>query len=199
MEQELLADQAKKVLRGFLGASANCQITPILTGKFNTSFLATCGPEKFVIRIAPPDDAGFIFYEKKMMAQEPEIHQIVLEKTSIPVPKILLYDDTRALIDRDYIIMEYFKGIPLSDFYSSRAVQSKVLFTVGEWLSRAHVLTRESYGYLGAHNFQAYTGSPRHGFTRSFPGFINDDPGNLDLFFPGVLFPQFHLAYHRDS
>lgn len=42
------------------------------TGLFNTSYYIEQEDEEYVIRIAPPDDAGFIFYEKNMMAQEPD-------------------------------------------------------------------------------------------------------------------------------
>jgi len=61
-----------------------------------------------VIRIAPtPDRAKVLFYEHRMMRQEPAIHARILETTSCPVPEILAYgwDDSR-LDGRDFLIMD---------------------------------------------------------------------------------------------
>ncbi len=79
---------------------------PITTGHFNTSYYVEGAKRPMVLRIAPPDDAGFVFYERGMMAQEPVIHEIVGQRTSAPVAEIIAYDNTRTLIDRDYLIME---------------------------------------------------------------------------------------------
>ncbi|MGC8863966.1 MAG: phosphotransferase family protein, partial [Armatimonadota bacterium] len=88
----------------------------ISTGHFNTTYTVQGAPRPLILRIAPPDDAGFVFYERGMMAQEPEIHAIVRERTSAPVAEILAYDTSRKHIDRDYLLMERLPGIPLMQF-----------------------------------------------------------------------------------
>jgi hypothetical protein len=60
------------------------------TGKFNTTWFVAGGPEPLVLRVAPPDDpARVLFYEYRMMRQEPDLHQRLRRETSIPVPAIL--------------------------------------------------------------------------------------------------------------
>ncbi|MDP6778557.1 MAG: hypothetical protein QGI83_17520, partial [Candidatus Latescibacteria bacterium] len=73
---------------------------PITTGKFNTSYFVTAGGEELVLRIAPPRDSVFVFYERDMMRQESGIHACLRERTSVPAAEIFAYDDSLGLIDR---------------------------------------------------------------------------------------------------
>ena len=122
---------------------------PIPTGKFNTSFFVRDGDEELVLRIAPPRDAAFVFYERDMMRQEPGIHALVLAETSVPVAPVLAYDDSQELIDRDFLIMERLPGRPLTEM---RHVDcGDVLGQVGDCLAQVHRLTAGEYGYIGEH------------------------------------------------
>jgi aminoglycoside phosphotransferase (APT) family kinase protein len=132
--------------------SAALTFQPILTGKHNTSYFVGAGDKELVLRIAPPDDAGFLFYERRMMAQEPEIHALLRERTTVPVARVLAYDDSRTLIDRDYLLMERLPGRPLTEVRVTESFHNRVLFQVGGYLRQMHALTAERYGYLGAHH-----------------------------------------------
>jgi len=155
----------ENICREHLGVLPS-KITRLTTGLFNKSFTVTFDdqvissrihPEKktnrMVIRIAPPDDAGFIFYEKNMMWQEPEIHEALLENTSVPVPEILAADFTREIIDRDYLLMEFLEGTPLSQahFLNSKAL-ARVYYQTGEFLNETHGIHFKEYGYRGKHS-----------------------------------------------
>ena len=61
-------------------ATNNIQIAPIPTGKFNDSYFVLADNEPLVLRIAPPRNAVFCFYEKDMMRQEPDIHLLLQKK-----------------------------------------------------------------------------------------------------------------------
>lgn len=61
---------------------------------------------ELVVRVAPPRDEVFVFYERHMMRQEPQIHALLLERTSAPVAPVLIYDDLRELIDRKSQVMQ---------------------------------------------------------------------------------------------
>ena len=68
-----------------------------------------------VLRIAPPDDRSrMLFYEHRMMRQEPGLHALLRERTDVPVPAILAHDFGHAEIDRDYLLMERLPGTPIS-------------------------------------------------------------------------------------
>ncbi len=138
------------------------QIEPITTGKFNTSYFCEIKADKggrltqnakVVLRIAPPDDAGFIFYEQNMMAQEPHLHQIIREKTSLRIPEIYVYDDSRKIINHNFLIMEFLPGAPLSESYLSPAKKDHVMRQTGRYLRELHDTCQATeYGYLGEHH-----------------------------------------------
>jgi aminoglycoside phosphotransferase (APT) family kinase protein len=124
---------------------------PVRTGKHNTSYFVRGAGDDIVLRISPPDDAGFLFYEQRMMAQEPELHALLRVETAVPVAGILAYDDSRALLDRDYLLMERLPGRPLADAGLSERQMDGVLEQVGGYLAQMHALVADRYGYLGAH------------------------------------------------
>ncbi len=124
---------------------------PIRTGKHNSSYYVHGLEEDLVLRISPPDDAGFLFYERRMMAQEPALHGLIRKETAVPVANILAYDDSRRLVDRDYLLMERLPGRPLSEAALTRRQQEGVLEQVGAYLAQLHALVADRYGYLGAH------------------------------------------------
>lgn len=138
---------------------ASLRFSSIGTGKHNTSYWVDCDLGRLVLRIAPPDDAGFLFYERQMMRQEPELHALIRAQTTIPVAEMIAYDFSRTRIDRDYLLMTALPGIPLSNVPRLTSAQfRRALYQVGEYLSQLHALTAadclgtEAYGYLGAHH-----------------------------------------------
>jgi aminoglycoside phosphotransferase (APT) family kinase protein len=124
---------------------------PIRTGKHNTSYYVYGAGDEWVLRISPPDDAGFLFYERRMMAQEPQIHALLRAETAVPVAEILAYDDSRSLLDRDYLLMERLPGQSLTEAGLAGHQVDRVLEQVGVCLAQMHALVADRYGYLGAH------------------------------------------------
>lgn len=127
------------------------------TGLFNQTFVCEVdgapGTPWVVVRVAPPDDAGFLFYERRMMAQEPSIHQLLLDSTDVPVPRILVYDNTRAVCPQDFLIMEYMAGTPISSAGLGGAQREHAVRSTGAFLRQVHDRCRaERYGYLGEHH-----------------------------------------------
>ena len=122
---------------------------PIPTGKFNDSFFLHAGDEELVLRIAPPRDAVLLFYERDMMRQEPDIHALLRDKTSVPVAEIFAFDDALDILDRDYMLMARLPGTPLTQM--PQVDTNEVFLQVGRYLAEAHAITAETYGYIGAH------------------------------------------------
>lgn len=137
-----------------LGAdSGQVHLCPCPTGKHNQTYFVDAAGRSLVLRMVPPDDPGqMLFYEYRMMRQEPELHALLRERTEAPVPEILAFDASHRRIDRDYLLMKRMPGTPLSDFagLTGRMVNS-VLRQVGRCLRQAHAITGEQYGYVGAH------------------------------------------------
>lgn len=128
-------------------------VKPVPGGHFNESYYVrtTAGPD-LVVRIAPPGDAGLLFYERGMMAQEPEIHDIVRRRTNLPVPEIVSFDDTHRILDRDAIIMERLPGRSLAYTRLTREAMDSLMRDIGAALAQLHrTCHARQYGYLGAH------------------------------------------------
>ena len=123
----------------------------ISTGRFNLGYFVSGEPGQFVLRIAPADAAGGLFYERRMMHQEPEIHQLVREETSVPVPEVVAFDTSRRIIARDFILLRRLPGSPASDVRLSREALGALHRQLGRALAQIHRITRTRYGYLGAH------------------------------------------------
>jgi len=138
----------------------------IPTGHFNESYLVKTEEEReVVVRIAPPDDAGFVFYERGMMAQEPEIHALVRSHTSLPVPEVLAYDDSRQRIDRAFMVLERMPGKPLMQRRLPPERSEAVMYALGTYLRELHEnCVGEAYGYVGRHRPM----SPAEDWTSAF-------------------------------
>jgi aminoglycoside phosphotransferase (APT) family kinase protein len=150
---------AEIVLAHIKADPTSLHLTPIRTGRHNTSYWIDSDLGRFVLRIAPPDDAGFLFYERRMIRQEPELHALIRARTAIPLAEVVGYDFSRTRLDRDYLFMTALPGTPLSDVSGLSYGQLKrALGQVGEYLRQLHALTAtecleiEMYGYLGAHH-----------------------------------------------
>jgi aminoglycoside phosphotransferase (APT) family kinase protein len=142
---------ARLVVAHLSGDPARLTFQPIRTGKHNTSYYVGGWDTELVLRISPPDDAGYLFYERRMMAQEPQVHSLLRAQTSVPVADILAHDDTRTTLDRDYLLMERLPGRPLIEARLTDREIDGVLEQVGVYLRQMHALVADRYGYLGAH------------------------------------------------
>jgi aminoglycoside phosphotransferase (APT) family kinase protein len=130
---------------------AEMAFEPIRTGKFNSGYYLAGEPGEFVLRVAPPDDAGGLFYERRMMRQEPEVLQLVREETHVPVPEVIALDTSRRELDRDFIIQRRLPGRAASDLALTRGMVARLHRETGRALAQIHRIARRQFGYLGAH------------------------------------------------
>ncbi|MGF1582812.1 MAG: phosphotransferase family protein [Gemmataceae bacterium] len=120
------------------------------TGRFNHTYFVDGTPEPVVLRIAPIDDPSrYLFYEYKMMRQEPDIYEILGRDTTVPVPEIFLADFSGTSVKRDFLVMERLDGFPVSDHPDLTSTKlDDVLRSVGRYLREVHEVTSNKYGYL---------------------------------------------------
>ncbi len=116
---------------------SDCTVSSIGAGHYNDSYYIDSDKDKFVLRIAPPDNTPKLFYEIDMMKSEVNIHRLVREQTDVPIPKIVYHDFSRDVIDRDYLIMEYLEGN--SGFFDEKEL--------GRYVRQIHAIKSDKYGY----------------------------------------------------
>ena len=96
---------------------------------------------KHILKIAPPKDFPMVFYEKEMILQEPAMHKIVTEKTSIPVQKIIDYGKAEG---RNYTLSAKLPGKP-------SGLDIKNSFELGQLIRQLHDIKGDKFGYTGRH------------------------------------------------
>lgn len=148
--------QIREALQRKLNTS-DIRLTPLATGRHNSAYWVETPDSRYVLRIAPPDETGLLFYERRMMRQEPRLHELVLSRTSIPAARIVAHDFTRELLPRDYLLMNVLPGRPLSEASLSWRQVENVLRQTGACLRQLHSLIAtdclgtHAFGYLGEH------------------------------------------------
>ncbi|MHC4983565.1 MAG: phosphotransferase family protein [Planctomycetota bacterium] len=145
--------QARELISPQLGAG-DWRVEPFGAGKFSETFAVSGDGGEYVLRVAPPDSVLQLFYERRMMRQEPTIHARLLAETGAPVPPIAAYDFSRRLIDRDYLLMPKLPGEPLSRAGLSDDARRTALRQWGMYIAEIHGIADEEnrFGYLGEHN-----------------------------------------------
>ena len=150
---DITSEKAIELVNSLLG-DGPWRCRPFGAGKFSQTFAVWAEDgEQFVLRIAPPDTVLQLFYEYRMMRQEPGIHKRLLEETSIPVPRILAHDFSHRLIDRDFLIMPRLPGEPLSGVSFSPAASDRAFREWGRYVAEIHRVVDfdNRFGYLGEH------------------------------------------------
>ncbi len=149
---QLSAATARELVVAGLG-DGDWSVRPFGAGKFSETFDVGSPDGRYVLRVAPPDELLQLFYERRMMRQEPAIHARLLKETSVPVPPILAHDFSRERIHRDYLIMPRLAGTPLSQAHLSAAARARALREWGGAIAQVHAITEPGnrFGYLGEH------------------------------------------------
>ncbi|MGM0532559.1 MAG: phosphotransferase family protein [Bacteroidota bacterium] len=131
------------------------EVKPFGAGRFSETFYIKDEKEdEYIMRVAPSDALLQLFYEYRMMRQEPEIHERLLNETNVPVPRIIAHDFSRTRIDRDYLIMNKLPGEPLSETSLSNKAFKRAFKEWGEYVRQIHSVTEPNnrFGYVGAHH-----------------------------------------------
>ena len=150
------SDEAERLVRHSMNLeNVPLQLSLAGTGRFSTTYFVNTPPEMedLVIRISPPDDLLLLFYEKRMMRQEPALHRLIRRKTQIPIPEILTFDFSRTQIDRDYLTMNRMPGRSLAEMRDqlTQTQMNRVSTEWGSHISELHRIKAKRYGYIGAH------------------------------------------------
>ena len=124
-------------------------ITALGNGEFNAAYKVTCdNGAKYALKIAPPEDARVLSYEKNMMKSEVFWYSQLHEKTDILCPEVYVSDFTKEIIKSDCFIMEMMPGEPLwAVNYSDEeyeAVQKQKICM----LTKIHRIANNRYGYI---------------------------------------------------
>lgn len=117
-------------------------------GLFNTTYLVNIGKplKKLVLRIAPINQELLIDFEKTMMSREENIYKLLQDK-GVPTPRVIKYDNTCEVIPREYILLEYVEGIPLSSPLFPEEYREKIQYDLGAYTAKIHGIKASNFGW----------------------------------------------------
>lgn len=140
------------VTRQFGTARKLERFSELKDGMFNfAAFLELDDGLKCVLKAAPPPDVTVLGYERDIMRAEVEAMRLVRQQTDVPVPQVLVYDDTRSLLPGSFFLMEYLPGVPFNKLRERlpQQAQAQVEREMGRFTRTLASIRGASFGYWG--------------------------------------------------
>ncbi|KAF8443345.1 kinase-like domain-containing protein [Terfezia claveryi] len=142
------------------------QITELSSGggTFNTCYLLhfptpparySTAATQLVLKIAPPPNIRLLRYESTptpLLAIEAYLlDHLTTNQPSLPVPRVLAYDDTLTLLDSAFLLTTFLPGVPLSDLRPKLAEQRarEIDFEVGRLLRKVNEVRAGAWEWVG--------------------------------------------------
>lgn len=126
-------------------------IMELTEGYFNVAYQIKLQNKTVILKIAPSPTTPIMTHEKNIMFSEVDSMQMIAEKTSIPVPKILFYDNSHTLCTSDYFFMEMLDGESFSNCMEqiSEKTKKEIFFTIGNYTRIMNCIKNDKFGYYG--------------------------------------------------
>lgn len=120
-------------------------------GYFNIAYRVRLRDRNVVLKIAPSPEIQVMTFEKNIMFSEVKSMQMVAERTDVPVPRILFYDNSGSVTNREYFFMEMLRGQSLSSLQDVLAQEDKqmIYYRLGEYTRQLNHMQGERFGYYG--------------------------------------------------
>lgn len=131
--------------------AALSEFQELTDGFFNAAYLVgLASGERYVLKIAPPAAVRVLRYEQNIMHAEVAAIGLIQRTTTVPVPTIYRFDESRRLLDVPYFIMDYLPGISLHTARPGLAPQDQLAIdtAIGGYLREINAQTGTTFGYL---------------------------------------------------
>lgn len=147
----LSTGMVEEVVRYHFGSSARLAgFEELHEGYFNAAARLELGDgRKMVLKAAPLAEMKVLRYERGLMRAEVESMRLVRERTSVPVPEVLVHDTSRRLLPSDFFIMEMLPGVPFHRLRAGFAEedQRRIEREMGWMVREMSTIRGESFGY----------------------------------------------------
>jgi aminoglycoside phosphotransferase (APT) family kinase protein len=145
---------AARAFDGLGLATGEDAVLELKEGWFNAAYnVRLADGREVILKIAPPQGAQVMQYEKNLMATEVAAMRLVRQNPAIPVPAIYFFDDVHDLCDADYFFMEKIAGDNLEHVKASLPAETQAAIDL-----QIGAIIREVNGFIGA--YFGYDGNP---------------------------------------
>ncbi|BCG59052.1 phosphotransferase family protein [Paenibacillus sp. URB8-2] len=154
-------------------------------GFFNTAYeLVLAGGREAILKVAPPDTAEMLSFERNIMRAEVEALRFIKAAGVAPVPEVYAYDDSRTVIPYEYFFMEKVKGRPYNEVREEMTdgERAEIERELGRYNRQINEVRGERFG-LYNHATAIAKGTWRETFA-GLIGDVLDDAGRLDAPLP---------------
>ena len=118
-------------------------------GEFNAAYKVTCdNGTDYALKIAPPEGASVLSYEKTMMEAEVFWYSQMHEKTDILCPRVFISDFSKRIVKSNCFIMEMMAGKALWEAGLSDQEYEAVQKQKISMLTKIHRIANDRYGYI---------------------------------------------------
>lgn len=120
-------------------------------GYFNVAYRIRLQSREVVLKIAPSPEIPVMTFEKNIMFSEVDSMKMVAERTDVPVPQVLFYDNSGSIIGREYFFMERLRGQSLSCLQDTLPETDKqeIYYRLGQYTRQLNHIQGERFGYYG--------------------------------------------------
>ncbi len=127
------------------------EIRELKEGYFNIAYGVRLRNRHVVLKIAPSPEIQVMTFEKNIMYSEVNSMGLVSRRGEVPVPRVLFYDDSKSVLDREYFFMEMLRGQSLSSLQDTLPKEQKeeIYRQLGLYTRRLNQIKGERFGYYG--------------------------------------------------
>jgi aminoglycoside phosphotransferase (APT) family kinase protein len=158
--REQIEGMVRRAFNGVALAAGAEAIAELKEGWFNAAYnVRLADGREVILKIAPPQDAEVMTYEKNLMATEVSAMRLVRQNPRIPAPEVYYFDQAKDLCDADYFFMEKIQGENLEHAKEAlpEDVMQSVEFRIGEIIREINSFEGTYFGYEGNPDLRAET------------------------------------------
>ena len=154
-------DTAQTIISAHFGRQTKiAHYSELTDGMYNAAYkIELTNGQKSVLKVSPPDQVQVLRYEKDIMRVEGEVLRLLRAQTDVPVPELFVFDNSRRLLDNDYILMAYIPGVDLYKLRKQLTVadQRPIDFLIGQYLRQINAINGSHFGLFAQPEFQFST------------------------------------------
>lgn len=158
--REQIARMVERAFDGVTLAAVDDAVTELKDGWFNAAYnVCLSDGREVVLKIAPPQGAEVMSYEKDIMTTEVAAMRLAAQNPAIPVPEIYYYDTARDLCDSNYFFMEKLTGDNYGHVKNSLPPETvaQIDRQIGAIIREINQYTGTYFGYDGNPDLRANT------------------------------------------
>lgn len=145
--KELTRDQVASIMEAVFPGETVSSYTLLSGGLFNTTYRVVTSRHDVVLRMGPVHRELLLPYEHHLMAAESLTDRLCLEH-GIPASNVLHLDISKAVIDRDFMVVDRIDALPLSAPSIPEDRKPDLLRECGHLTRKLHSVTGTQFGRL---------------------------------------------------